>query len=77
MTAASEWITVTQTGDGLGIRLSGDWTIANADRIDAGIAGLTATAAGLATIDAAPIGRMDTTGAWMVEKIRRRFTTPD
>lgn len=77
MTAASEWMTTTQTGNGLEIRLTGDWTIDNADLIDASIAALTSAPTGSTVIDAAPIGRMDTAGAWMVEKIRRRLTTPD
>lgn len=77
MTAASEWMTTTQTSDGLEIRLSGDWTIANVDRIDAKISALTNAPAGHTIIDAAPIHRMDTTGAWMVEKMRRRLTTTD
>lgn len=77
MTAASEWMTTTQTGNGLEIRLTGDWTIDNADRIDRSIAALSSAPTGNTIIDAAPIGRMDTAGAWMVEKIRRRLTTPD
>jgi phospholipid/cholesterol/gamma-HCH transport system permease protein len=74
MTAASEWITTTRTGDVLEMQLTGDWTIDNVARIDAIIAALGSTHAGPAIIDFSPIGRMDTTGAWMVEKIRRRLT---
>lgn len=77
MTAASEWMTTTQTGNGLEIRLSGDWTIDTADRIDSDIATLTAAPPGTAVIEAASIGRMDTAGAWMIEKLRRRLTIPD
>ena len=77
MAAGSEWLAETRTGDGLEIRLSGDWTIDNADRIDAGIAGSATAPAGTTVIDVSLVGRMDTTGAWLVEKIRRRLTTPD
>ena len=73
MTAASEWITTTRTGDVLEMRLTGDWTIDNVARIDSGIAALSKTHTGPAVIDFSPIGRMDTTGAWMVEKMRRRL----
>jgi phospholipid/cholesterol/gamma-HCH transport system permease protein len=68
MTAASEWMTTTQTGNGLEIRLTGDWTIDNADRIDRSIAALSSAPTGNTVIDASPIDRMDTAGAWMVEK---------
>jgi len=77
MTAASEWITTTRTGDVLEMQLSGDWTIDNVARIDAIVAELRPAHTGPAVIDFSPIGRMDTTGAWMVEKIRRGLTTPD
>ena len=66
-----------QTGNGLEIRLTGDWTIDNADRIGTSIAALTSAPTGDTVIDAASIDRMDTAGAWMVEKIRRRLTMPD
>ncbi len=46
-------------------------------RIDAIVAELRPAHTGPAVIDFSPIGRMDTTGAWMVEKIRRGLTTPD
>ena len=43
MTAASEWITTTRTGDVLEMQLTGDWTIDNVARIDAIIAALGST----------------------------------
>lgn len=75
MTAASEWMTTTRNGDVLEITLSGDWAIDTADRIDAGIASLNDLSSGSIVVDASPIGRMDTAGAWMIEKIRQRLMT--
>ena len=72
MTAASEWMTTARNGDVLEITLSGDWTIDTANRIDADIADLKDLSPGFVVVDAVPIGRMDTAGAWMIEKIRRR-----
>ena len=77
MTAASEWITTTRTGDILEMQLTGDWTIDNVARMNAIVAQLGSAHVGPAVIDFSPIGRMDTTGAWMVEKIRQRLTTAD
>ena len=73
MTAASAWMTTNRTGDGLEIRLSGDWTIDYANRIDIAIASADIAAAATCIIDAGGIGRMDTSGAWLVEKLRRRI----
>lgn len=74
MTAASAWMMTSQTGDGLEIKLSGDWTIDSAGRIDGGIAALDPGACRTCIIDAGQIGRMDTAGAWLVEKLYRRYT---
>ena len=77
MTAASEWITTTRTENRLEMRLTGDWTIDNVATIDVGIAALASVPDGPTIIDVSPIGRMDTSGAWMLEKMRRRFSTSD
>lgn len=77
MTAASEWITTNRTDDVLEMQLRGDWTIDNVSRINAIVVELGGAHTGQAVIDFSPIGQMDTTGAWMVEKIRRELTTPD
>ena len=74
MTAASAWMMTDRTGDGLEITLSGDWTIDNAGKIDSGIAALDLDITRSCTIDAGQIGRMDTAGAWLVEKLYRRYT---
>ena len=77
MTSASEWITTTRTENRLEMRLTGDWTIDNVATIDVGIAALASVPDGPTIIDVSPIGRMDTSGAWMLEKMRRRFSTSD
>ena len=46
-----------QTGNGLEIRLTGDWTIDNADRIGTSIAALTSAPTGDTVIVAASIDR--------------------
>lgn len=74
MTAASAWMTTNRTGDSLEIRLSGDWTIDHANKIDGAIASIDIGATGACVIDAGRIGRMDTSGAWLVEKLHRRIT---
>jgi phospholipid/cholesterol/gamma-HCH transport system permease protein len=74
MTAASNWMTTNRTGDGLEFLLSGDWTIGTANRIDLSIASLPEIEAGTCIIDAGGIGRMDTAGAWLVEKLHRHLS---
>tara|TARA_R110000868_G_scaffold4155_18_gene25409 strand:+ start:2515 stop:3648 length:1134 start_codon:yes stop_codon:yes gene_type:complete len=74
MTAASDWMTTKRTGDGLEILLSGDWTIDHANVLDAGTAALHIDTAAACTIDAAGIGRMDTVGAWLIDRLHRRIS---
>lgn len=73
MTAASEWMTTNRTGGGIELILLGDWTIGNANSIDIAIASLKEPVAGTCVIDAGGIGRMDTAGAWLVEKLHQHF----
>lgn len=73
MTAASTWMTTNQTGDSLRFVLSGDWTIDNANRIDVALASQTIADAHSFVIDTGGIGQMDTTGAWLVEKLHRQL----
>lgn len=74
MAAASNWMTTIRTGNGLEFLLSGDWTIGNANRIDLSIGSLTDSEDLTCVIDAGGIGRMDTAGAWLVEKLHRRLS---
>lgn len=74
MTAASSWMTTERTDDGLQFVLSGDWTIDNANRIDLDLAAQPVLDSRSFIIDTGGIGRMDTAGAWLVEKLRRTLS---
>ena len=74
MTAAADWITTQRNGDILEIRLSGDWTINNADRINTETTDLADAASGTAVVDTGEITHMDTTGAWLIVKLRRNLS---
>lgn len=73
MTAASSWVTTNRTEEGLQFVLCGDWTIANADRIDTALDAQPISDAESYVIDTGGISQMDTTGAWLVEKLRRNL----
>jgi len=66
-------MTTSHTGDGMEIKLSGDWTIDSAGRIDGEIAALNPGTGSTCVIDAGQIARMDTAGAWLAEKLYRRY----
>ncbi|MCU0790066.1 MAG: MlaE family lipid ABC transporter permease subunit [Nitratireductor sp.] len=67
----AEFLTHDETGGGLRIKAGGDWTVANAARIEAALDGLPAKAAGRISIDMAGIGAFDSFGAWLLERFRR------
>lgn len=59
--------------------LAGDWIATNAAALEAEVDEASATAAGASQlptmIDARSIGRLDTYGAWLIERLKRRHRT--
>ncbi|WP_181707455.1 ABC transporter permease [Chthonobacter rhizosphaerae] len=67
-------IDVSADRGGARVRLSGDWTIENAARLETRLSPDTlAATAGTIVIDGSDIGRFDTAGAWLVERTRRQL----
>lgn len=60
---------------GVRIRMAGDWTVEAAEglreRLDGAVRDL--GSASVAVIDGGDLGRMDTAGAWLVERVRRQL----
>ncbi len=59
-------------GDGLVLSLAGDWTVANSAALEARAASLTEPArqAAAAILDLSAVNRMDTAGAWAIDRAR-------
>ena len=69
-------ITAERAGTVLTLNLKGDWSVASARAIDSALPGLGAPAAdGIASValNLSEIDRLDTAGAWLIERTRRRF----
>ena len=70
MTERSDRIATRRDENGLTLTLSGDWTIRTADGLDRTLRAVEG-AGGRAAIDLSGIERMDTTGAWLIERTKR------
>ena len=70
--SVSPSVTREAEGDGLVLTLAGDWTVANSAALEATADSLTEPArqARQAIIDLAAIDRMDTAGAWAIDRAR-------
>ena len=64
-----------QTGDGLGVMLSGRWTVEHAPAAEACMAELARRAEGVrrVIIDVADVERLDTLGAWVLDRTRHEL----
>lgn len=70
MDARPPRVAVERTGEAVMIGLAGDWTTKTVSAVDARMRELAASERGSAVvIDASAIGRMDTAGAWLVERL--------
>ncbi|PZO80475.1 MAG: organic solvent ABC transporter permease [Mesorhizobium amorphae] len=58
-----------ESGDGLGLRLSGVWTTRTVGLIDAEMRELASPQKGKVTLDLSDVAKMDTAGAWVVERL--------
>lgn len=56
---------------------TGDWTIETATKLRSRIQQMTLEGKGDVVLDLAQLGRLDSTGAWLVLDIRRRAETAD
>jgi phospholipid/cholesterol/gamma-HCH transport system permease protein len=74
MPTGSDWINAERSDGTLTLRCRGDWTAETAGAIDRDLRSLGAQPASSATIDVGGIGRLDTTGAWLIERTRRALT---
>ena len=77
MASASDWITTKQTGDVTEIFLSGHWSLRDAGTIDAFAPKIDLASSRAAILDVGAIEDLDTTGAWLVEKLRRRLSSAE
>ncbi|ODN71462.1 ABC transporter permease [Methylobrevis pamukkalensis] len=60
------------------LRLTGEWTIATAERLEQRLVqALPSGAVGECVIDGEGITRLDTAGAWLIEATRRRYVAGD
>src|SRR6185437_8507375 len=66
---------IAQAGDHLRLVARGTWTTDHADQLEQLVASTTQRADGtrMADVDVAGIERMDTFGAWLIERTVRRF----
>ncbi len=74
MPTESDWITSERSDRALLLRCRGDWTAETAGAIDRDLNSLPAHPASAAIIDVGEIGRLDTTGAWLIERTRRALS---
>lgn len=56
-------------GEGLDLSLSGDWTTRTASTVDAELRELAATRPSRLRLDLSSLGRLDTAGAWLIERL--------
>lgn len=73
MTAAPGRFTSDLDGDCLVVAASGAWVLASAPELDEGLQGLDPAGAHTARIDLGRIDRLDTLGAWVLQKARARL----
>lgn len=75
MAGATDWITTKQTGDVTEVYLSGHWSLRDAGKIDDFASKLSLGPSRAAILDVGAIEDLDTAGAWLVEKLRRRLSS--
>ena len=70
---AAEYLSLSARGDGLEIEVRGDWILDHARELSAGVSAARERLHGVqhVRIDAHDLGRMDTSGAWLLQKIVR------
>lgn len=71
--AISDWISAEVEGDTLTLRCGGVWTVDTVASIDPGLRSLEAGQSRRTILDVAAIDRLDTAGAWLIERTRRLF----
>jgi phospholipid/cholesterol/gamma-HCH transport system permease protein len=76
LTTAEPFLTAAADGDRLVLTAAGQWTAVHADALEREIMGLTRKVRGFhaITIDMRGIARMDTFGAWLLERLTRGLT---
>lgn len=73
----SDWMSAEVEEDALILRCRGAWTVDTAASIDAALGALHPGASARTAIDVTEIERLDTAGAWLIERTRRRFERED
>ncbi|MEE8334043.1 MAG: STAS domain-containing protein, partial [Alphaproteobacteria bacterium] len=66
-----------QRDGSLHLGATGDWTIETATKLHSRIQNMTFAGKGDVVLDLAQLGRLDSTGAWLVLDIRQRAETAD
>lgn len=69
--ASRAWLDVSEDASSLMLRPSGDWIVAHAALIEASLLALDGHPRRSATFDLSHLGRLDTTGAWLIHRTRR------
>jgi len=77
MAGATNWITTRQSGGVTEVHLSGHWSLEDAGQIDAIASNMEITGSEAAVLDVGAIEYLDTAGAWLVEKLRRRLSSAE
>ena len=77
MAATTDWITTERTGNMVEVRLSGQWSIRDAADIDPVSSAVAISESETAVLDVGNITTLDTAGAWLIEKLRRRLSSPE
>jgi phospholipid/cholesterol/gamma-HCH transport system permease protein len=74
--ASAPSVTRKVSGDGIVLSLAGGWVVAAGEALEAGAAALSSGALDVrsATIDLAGVDRMDTAGAWLIDRARAELT---
>ena len=61
------------TGDRLELAAAGSWTAVHAAELDALVRGVEDSCAGALTVDMREVNRLDTFGAWLLERLSRKW----
>lgn len=73
MAAQSERISAERDGNVLTLRFRGDWSVSTAADTDRELRRLGAVKDGIARIDVSGVERLDTAGAWLIDRTRRQL----
>ncbi|MGB0629242.1 MAG: MlaE family lipid ABC transporter permease subunit [Alphaproteobacteria bacterium] len=77
MAGATDWITTRQSGEMTEVHLSGHWSLKDVGRIEAHTSKIDFPTARPIVLDVGGIDDLDTAGAWLVEKLRRRLSSAE